>query len=69
MGQLWNRLPSPPGDFSDPEIEPTSLALVGGCFTTELPGKPIVSLDSSNQDRLAVLKVLISTDTPGEVFD
>ena len=32
----------PPGDLPDPEIEPTSpvsLALAGGFFTTEPPGK------------------------------
>ena len=32
-------------DLPDPEIEPTfpaSPALVGGFFTTELPGKPMI---------------------------
>ena len=29
----------PPGDLPDPEIEPTSLALAGGLFTPEPPGK------------------------------
>ena len=30
----------PPGDLPDPGIEPASLALAGGFFTTEPPGKP-----------------------------
>ena len=30
----------PPGDLPDPEIKPTSPALVGGFFTTEPPGNP-----------------------------
>jgi len=35
-----SRLPFPsPGDLSDPEIEPMSLALAEGFFTTEPPGK------------------------------
>ena len=29
-----------PGDLSDPRIKPTSPALAGGFFITELPGKP-----------------------------
>ena len=40
--EYWNSLPLPiPRGFPDPEIEPKSSALVGGCFTTEPPGKPI----------------------------
>ena len=36
----WSGYPFPsPGDFPDPGIEPTSFALAGGFFTTELPGK------------------------------
>ena len=31
----------PPRDLPDPGIEPTSLALAGGFFTTEPPGKPV----------------------------
>ena len=31
----------PPGDLPDPGIEFVSLALAGGFFTTEPPGKPI----------------------------
>ena len=40
----WNGLPLPsPGDLPDPGIQPAStasLALAGGFFTTEPPGKP-----------------------------
>ena len=36
----WSRLPfPPPGDLSDPGIEPAVPALAGGFFTSELPGK------------------------------
>ena len=35
---------SPPGNLSDPEIEPVSPSLASGFFTTESPGKPIYSL-------------------------
>ena len=36
----WSGLPFPPaGNLPDPGIEPTSLALAGGFFTTEPPGK------------------------------
>ena len=39
--EYWSGLPfPPPGDLSDPGIEPTSPALAGGFFTTEPPGKP-----------------------------
>ena len=38
--EYWSGLPGPPpGDFPDPGIKPTSPALAGGFFTTELPGK------------------------------
>ena len=41
----WSRLPFPsPGDLPDPGIEPESPALAGGFFTTESPGKPLISL-------------------------
>jgi len=39
--EYWNGLPFPcPGDFPDPGIEPTSPALAGRFFTTEIPEKP-----------------------------
>jgi len=31
------------GDLPDPGLEPVSLALAGGFFTTDLPGKPLRS--------------------------
>jgi len=34
--------PHSPGDLPDPGLEPSSPALAGGLFTTELPGKPIM---------------------------
>ena len=41
--EYWNGWPFPsPGDLPDPEIEPTSLALADGFFTTEPPGKPFL---------------------------
>ena len=37
----WSGLPFPPsGDLPGPGIEPMSLALADGFFTTELTGKP-----------------------------
>ena len=40
-------LPVPsPGDCHDPGIKPTSPALAGGFFTSELPGKPCKGLAS-----------------------
>ena len=39
--EYWSGLPFPtPGDPPDPGIKPTSPALAGRFFTTELPGKP-----------------------------
>ena len=38
--KYWSGFPfPPPGDLPDPGIEPMSLALAGGFFTTEPPGK------------------------------
>ena len=49
--EYWSGLPfPPPGHLSVPGIEPTSLALAGGFFTTEPPGKPIGWPDSSQQE-------------------
>ena len=42
--EYWGGVPLPsPGDLPDPGIEPTSPALAGRFFTTEPPGKPILS--------------------------
>ena len=39
--EYWSGLPfPPPQNLPDPGIEPTSLALAGGFFTTDPPGKP-----------------------------
>ena len=39
--EYWSGLPFPtPGDFPNPGIKPTSLALAGGLFTTEPQGSP-----------------------------
>ena len=41
----WSGLPLPtPGDLPDPGIKPTSLALVGGFFTTEPPRKSLTPI-------------------------
>ena len=46
--EFWRGLSFPtPGDLSDPEIKPVSLALVGGFFTTEPLGKPLRTLHSN----------------------
>ena len=40
--EYWNGLPCPPpGDLSDPGIEPAFPALASGLFSIEPPGKPI----------------------------
>ena len=39
--EYWSGWPCPPpGDLSDPGIEPESPTLAGGFFITESPGKP-----------------------------
>ena len=39
--EYWSELPFPlPGVLPDPGMEPVSLALAGGFFTTEPPAKP-----------------------------
>ena len=41
--EYWSWLLCPtPEDLSDPGIEPVSLALAGGFFTTETLGKPLI---------------------------
>ena len=40
--EYWSGLPFPTSvDLPEPGIKPTSPALAGGFFTTELPGKPL----------------------------
>ena len=46
MQEYWSELPFPsPVDLPDPGIKPASLALAGGFFTTEPPGKPVYFLN------------------------
>ena len=41
--EYWSGLPCPPpGDLSDPGIEPASPALQVNSFTAEPPGKPLL---------------------------
>ena len=43
--EYWSGLPLPsPGDLPDPGTEHMSLALAGGFFATELPGKPYITM-------------------------
>ena len=43
--KYWSGLPFPsPGNLSDPGITPVTPALEADFFTTEPPGKPIVSM-------------------------
>ena len=40
--EYWSGLPFPsPGDLPDPGIKASSLAVAGGCLSTEPPGKPL----------------------------
>ena len=44
--EYWSRLPFlSPRDLSDLAIEPGSLALTGGLFTTAPPGKPLLKVN------------------------
>ena len=43
--EYWSGLPFPlPGDLPNPGIKPASPALAGRLFTTEPPGKPLISI-------------------------
>ena len=43
--EYWRGLPlTSPGHLPNPGIKPTPPALAGSFFTTELPGKPIVTI-------------------------
>ena len=43
--EYWSGLPfPPPGDIPDPGTKPTSPALAGGFFTTELPGIIVIAI-------------------------
>ena len=57
--EYWSGLPFPSlGDLPDPAIETASLALAGGFFTTESPGKPSYSMIAY---KLHYLKTSISS--------
>ena len=50
--EYWSGLPFAfPGDLPNPEIKPTSPALAGRFYTTELPRKPIGRTQSSKIHR------------------
>ena len=58
--EYWSGLPFPSaGDLPDPGMEPTSLALIGGFFTTEPPGKAQLAIRP--QHLLTQLSVLVTT--------
>ena len=49
--EYWSGLPFPPaGDIPDPGTKPTSPALVGGFFTTELPGIIVIAIKWKSWD-------------------
>ena len=59
--EYWSGLPFPSaGCFSDPGTEPAS-ALIGGFFTTEQPGKPLIPV--SREVPCSVLKCETVIDT------
>ena len=48
--EYWSGLPFPsPGDLPNPAIEPEFLALAGGFFPTEPPGKPAETYTEARQ--------------------
>ena len=58
----WSGFPfPPPGNLPDPGIQPTSVALAGGFFTTEPPGNPY-SVRTSISKNNSVLILLPSVD-------
>ena len=63
--EYWSGLPfPPPGDLPDPGIEPVSLALAGGFFTTSPPG-----IIPSNREALAQLNnVLVSFELEPSIW-
>ena len=55
VGEYWSGLPFPsPGDLSDPEIEPGSLALQAESLPTELPGNVIFMYIHHNKHSLGL---------------
>ena len=57
--EYWSGLPfPPPGDLPDPGIEPTSLALAGGFFAIEPPGKSSVVKEINIKNRSEMTFIL-----------
>ena len=62
--EYWSSLPFPsPGDLPSPGIEPPSLALAGGFFTTEPPGDCLLGGQESSLTSSAALPGL-ATPSP-----
>ena len=50
--EYWSVLPFPsPGNLPEPGMEPSSPALAGGFYTTELQGKPVAYLENKGKSR------------------
>ena len=62
--EYWSELPFPsPGDLPDPGIDPDSSkspVLASRFFTTEPPGKPVVSVLPSQNSGIRCIKVAAS---------
>ena len=71
--EYWSGLPfPPPGDLSDPRIEPTSLespALADGLFTTVPPGKPHMLGIKNNKTNIPVPIPWFKKETLIDVFE
>ena len=63
--EYWSGFPfPPPGDLPDPGIKPASPvspAVAGGFLTTELPGKPMVSLNAPKLVKVYRKSIITST--------
>ena len=61
--EYWSGLPCPPpGDLSDPGIEPASPALADGFFTTEPPGKPRIDGQGTYYDHFISASQYLTLD-------
>ena len=66
QAKYWSGLPFPSlGDLLDPGVEPTSLALAGSFFTTESPGKTLISISSVQLLKVAILCNPLDCSMPG----
>ena len=58
--EYWNGFPfPPPGNLPDPGIQPLSLALTGGFFTPEPPGKPYSVRISVSKNNIVLITCLL----------